>query len=92
MTRFEHGKNARMIEEQEQLVRDYQDTFASDFGKRVLKDLMNKCKLNSTSFVRGDPYETTFYEGNRDVILYILDMMQRQMEPHEYMQAAVQPR
>ncbi len=92
MTRLEHGQQSKMIEAQEQIIRDYQDTFATPYGKRVLLDLMNKCRLNSTSFSRGSPYETTFYEGNRDVILYILDMMQRQMEPHEYMQAAVQPR
>ena len=77
---------------QEQLVKDYQATFHTDFGERVMKDLMNKCRMNTTSYSRGDPHETSFHEGNRDVMLYILDMMQRQLDPDEYMQAAVLPR
>lgn len=77
---------------QEQLVKDYQATFATPFGKNVLNDLMNKCRLNTTSYCQGDPHGTSFHEGNRDVLLYILDMMQRQLEPQEYMQAAIQPR
>lgn len=77
---------------QEQLVKDYQATFHTEFGERVMKDLMNKCRMNTTSYISGNPHETAFHEGNRDVMLYILDMMQQQPQPQEYMQAAIQPR
>ena len=58
-----------------QLLRAYRDTFAGDAGKLVLDDLANQfCFLDPT--YRGDRDEALFLEGSRNVVLYILGMVQ----------------
>lgn len=62
-------------EEQEkiQLIDDYQETFGSETGQRVLEDLMGRF------FVLGGthalPPSMEFNEGSRAVVLYILDQL-----------------
>ena len=58
-----------------QLLQAYRDTFAGDAGKLVLDDLANQfCFLDPT--YRGDRDEALFLEGSRNVVLYILGMVQ----------------
>jgi hypothetical protein len=45
-----------------------------DDGRRVLEDLARYCRFGATSFVAGDPHETAFNEGARDVFLHIVEM------------------
>jgi|TARA_B100000035_G_scaffold311671_1_gene321652 hypothetical protein len=56
-----------------QLKKDYQGTFDTKEGKRVLDD------LKSAYYHRGsyqkDPYETAFREGQRSVIIRIINLM-----------------
>lgn len=47
---------------------DYNRTFSTVHGKRVLYDLMREGHLLGTSFVEGDPYKTAFNEGERSMI------------------------
>jgi len=58
-----------------QLLQAYRDTFAGDAGKMVLDDLANQfCFLDPT--YRGDAQEALFLEGSRNVVLYVLGMLQ----------------
>lgn len=57
------------------LYQDYKMTFNSLEGKRVLFDLMKHHNFIKPSFVKGDPYETAFNEGQRNVILRILTLV-----------------
>ena len=63
-------------EESQQLIIDYQQTFGSEMGQRVLADLKRLSKLNS-SFVpidnegRIDPLQLMRNEGQRSVLVHI---------------------
>lgn len=58
-----------------QISQAYRDIFAGDAGKMVLDDLANQfCFLDPT--YRGDRDEALFLEGSRNVVLYILGMVQ----------------
>lgn len=41
----------------------------------VLRDLARYCRLGRSSFVPGDPCQTAFNEGARDVFLHIAEML-----------------
>lgn len=43
--------------------------------KIILLDLQTYCLAGRTSFVAGDPHQTSFNEGARDVYLHIQDMI-----------------
>lgn len=57
-------------------VSDYKNVFTSAQGKRVLEDLCRNHFVFSTSFVKGDPYESARREGERLVVLRILTHLQ----------------
>jgi hypothetical protein len=57
---------------QRQLMIDYQNTFNSETGKRVLYDLMRVHHVVSLSHVKNNPDMTTFHEGERNVVLRIM--------------------
>ena len=52
---------------------DYSFTFSSEEGKRVMEDL-EQAYYNRISFSR-DPYATAFNEGQRAVIVRILNLL-----------------
>lgn len=73
------------------LTADYQATFSTPHGKRVLMDLMKKGGMLSTSYVPKDPHGTSFNEGQRSLVLHIqkllkLDVkkLQKQIEEYEH--------
>ncbi len=55
-------------------IRDYRQTFGTQAGRRVLADL-RKSFENRSSHVAGDPYETAFREGERNVMLKLKSML-----------------
>ena len=57
-------------------ISDYKNTFNSQQGRRVLADMLAENKCLSTSFVKEDPYLTAFNEGQRNVVLRILTILQ----------------
>jgi hypothetical protein len=59
----------------EQLKDMYNQTFDSDAGKKVLRDLEARCNWRASSYVAGDANATAFEEGKRAVILHIHNMM-----------------
>lgn len=40
----------------------------------ILADLAHYCRAGHTSFVAGDPHQTAFNEGARDVFLHIVEL------------------
>ncbi len=67
-----------------QLIKDYMQTFASPEGLKVLASLSRFCGENRTCFARGDPYQTTYNEGARAVILHIRRMITEDLsQPRE---------
>jgi hypothetical protein len=57
------------------ITQDYKRIFTSTSGKRVLKDMMNTHNFLTSSFSAGDTNETFFREGERNVILRILNLL-----------------
>lgn len=49
----------------------YKDLFATDDGKRVLKDLMKSCYVMQST-IDANPHEMAYNEGARSVVLRIL--------------------
>lgn len=58
----------------QKLVRDYQTTFGTDSGARVLEDLVRRFQKR-LSFV-PDSNVTAFHEGQRDCVRYIEAMLE----------------
>ena len=58
-----------------QLEGDYQTTFSTKEGEKVLADL-ESAYYHRSSFTK-DPYETAFNEGSRAVIVRILNLIRR---------------
>ena len=63
--------------ELKQLTIDYKQTFASESGEKVLEDLKKRCSFNTTTFVQGDSHDTAFREGQRAVVLFINNMLNK---------------
>jgi hypothetical protein len=43
-------------------------------ARRILVDLARYCRVGQSSFVPGDPHQTAFNEGARDVFLHIAEL------------------
>ena len=50
---------------------DYQALFEGPTGQRVLADLMKRARVGNSSAVIESPHMTYFFEGRRDLALYI---------------------
>ena len=59
----------------EQLKKDYQHIFDTDEGKRVLADLQRRCFFKASTFVPDNANETFVREGQRSVVLHIINMI-----------------
>ena len=64
------------MKEIEQLRDMYRQTFDTDSGVKVLRDLEARSNWRTSSYVAGDANATAFEEGKRAVILHIYNMMQ----------------
>lgn len=62
-----------------QLKQDYQNTFDTPEGKRVFADL-NSAYYHRSSYTKDDPYETTFREGQRSVIIRIINLIKEEKD------------
>ena len=60
---------------------DYRTVFNSPAGMRVLRDMMSTFHMGRSSHAPGDPYETSFREGERHAVLHILDMLGQRSDP-----------
>lgn len=72
-----------------QKIADYRNCFGTESGEKVLDDLRKFCRKDSITHVQNDPYgrNSAFYEGQRNVILYIEACMnQEQIKKLEEME------
>ena len=59
-----------------ELTKTYQRVFKSEDGKTVLEDLEKRCNVHHTSF-STDPHETSYREGQRQVVLFIKSIINK---------------
>ena len=57
---------------------NYKTIFNTDEGKEVLADLEKRCHYHSTTNVKGDSHESAYMEGQRSVLLFIKQMLQKE--------------
>ena len=66
----------------EQLIKklrnNYQYIFNTDEGKEVLSDLEKRCHYHTTTNIKGDSHESAYMEGQRSVLLFIKQMLQKE--------------
>jgi len=70
-------------EERKQLVLDYHRTFLSTHGQNVLADLSKLCRETQSTFVIGSPDQSAFFEGGRNVMIYIRQKLAAKPEGQE---------
>ena len=58
-----------------ELVSNYKTTFNTDTGKIVLEDLKKRSHFYNTTHVKGDAYESAFYEGQRSLVIFIESLL-----------------
>ena len=76
----EQLKEEQREEERIALFIKYKNLFASEYGKEVLEDLARFCGFNRCSYGnKNDPYDAVFYEGMRNVFLYIKDKIDKEL-------------
>ena len=61
----------KQLDKIEQLQRDYNFTFSTPEGKRVLKHLFGLCFVLSDTFVPGKPDQSAYNQGRRAVFMEI---------------------
>ena len=61
----------------QQLQTDYKVIFNSDEGVRVIADLEKLCHFMTTTNIKGDSHESAYMEGQRSVLLFIKQMLQK---------------
>jgi len=61
----------------QQLQTDYKVIFNSDEGVRVMADLEKRCHFMTTTNIKGDSHESAYMEGQRSVLLFIKQMLQK---------------
>jgi len=57
------------------LVKAYDQVFSTPDGREVLEDLAHKFWLTATGHIPGDTHTTAFNEGQRSVVLHILQAL-----------------
>ena len=63
-----------------QLRENYQQVFSTDEGKQVLSDLEKRCHFYATTNVKGDSHESAYMEGQRSILLFIKQMLQKEKD------------
>ena len=59
---------------------NYKFIFESDEGKEVLSDLEKRCHFYSTTNIKGDSHESAYMEGQRSILLFIKQMLQKKKD------------
>lgn len=70
---MDEKKAVKLRERRLALKQDYIDIFTSYKGKKVLWSLMKFSGFMAPSHTIGDPYHTAFIDGQKNMILHILN-------------------
>ena len=49
-------------------------------GKQVLSDLEKRCHYHTSTNVKGDSHESAYQEGQRSILLFIKQMLQKEKD------------
>jgi hypothetical protein len=68
--------SVNQMREARQVAAAYREHLGSETAaaRRILVDLARYCRVGQSSFVPGDPHQTAFNEGARDVFLHIAEL------------------
>jgi hypothetical protein len=72
-----------VAKQEDQIDGDFQHVFGGEEGERVLRYLMHHYWIFAGT-LDPDPHKTAFNEGQRSIVLDILDRIRRKWEPHEF--------
>ncbi len=61
----------------QKLIKDYKFVFGSDEGKRILDDLSKRCHEFVTTHDKQSATESAFLEGQRSVLIFIKNMINK---------------
>ena len=76
---MQNSMEAKQLEKYlQQLQTDYKVIFNSDEGVRVMADLEKRCHFMTTTNIKGDSHESAYMEGQRSVLLFIKQMLQKE--------------
>ena len=76
---MQNNMDAKQLEKYlQELQTNYKTVFNSDEGKRVLADLEKRCHFLTTTNIKGDSHESAYMEGQRSVLLFIKQMLQKE--------------
>ena len=74
-------QDEKAVQEYIKKLRDnYKFIFESDEGKEVLSDLEKRCHFYSTTNIKGDSHESAYMEGQRSILLFIKQMLQKEKD------------
>ncbi len=73
-------KKSHLESEAYKRVKLYEETFSTESGKAVLKDL-RRLFYDTEIYIPGDPYGTAFTLGQRSVVMLIRDMLRNSKHP-----------
>lgn len=79
MTKTQKSQPPRMIA----VIADYQRTFSTAHGRRVLRRMMKECGCMEPSFIEGDPSGTSYNEGRRSAVLDICNRLKMNLADME---------
>ena len=60
------------------LIKNYKICFSSDEGKKVISDLEKRCHEFVTTHDKSNSHETAFLEGQRRVLIFIKNMINKE--------------
>jgi|TARA_Y100001951_G_C11096693_1_gene159701 hypothetical protein len=60
------------------LIKNYKICFSSDEGKKVLSDLEKRCHEFVTTHDKSNSHESAFLEGQRSVLIFIKNMINKE--------------
>lgn len=72
-----------MTDTEKQLAIVYKTCFSTEVGKKVLSDLSEKCFEKRSTFVEGNHDKQNVNQGKRAVILYIRDLIEKDLDKPE---------
>ena len=62
------------------LIKNYKICFGTDEGKRVITDLSKRCHEFVTTHDKSNSHESAFLEGQRSVLIFIKNMINKKEE------------
>lgn len=70
-------EDEQRVREREATLMAYKKVFNSKAGKLILDDLIKSCHFFGTSAIEKDSHMTYFYEGERNIVVRILNMLNK---------------